>query len=158
MSDQASYILGVDIGTSSTKTIAVLRNGKVVTESRQSYPTHNPQPGQSEQDAIQLCEAVLQTIRDAVQQMGYAPTAVSFSSAMHSFMAVDADGRPLTPLIIWSDNRAEAAAISLRDTPEGKAIFRQTGTPIHPMSPLCKLMWMREHATTVFESATFSSA
>ncbi|UYQ92928.1 gluconokinase [Chitinophaga horti] len=153
MSAQAPYILGVDIGTSSTKTIAVLHSGKVIAESRQAYPSQNPQPGRSEQNAPQLYEAAMQTVRDVIKQLGYPPAAVSFSAAMHSLMAVDASGTPLTPLIIWSDNRSEAYAADLRDTREGKAIFRETGTPVHPMSPLSKLMWMKQEAPAVFETA-----
>ncbi|WP_295126451.1 gluconokinase [uncultured Chitinophaga sp.] len=153
MTEQLPYILGVDIGTSSTKTIAVLRSGKVIADSREAYPTHQPQPGRSEQDAHQLYEAILKTIRSVTAQLGYAPAAVSFSSAMHSFMAVDAAGKPLTPLIIWSDNRSESYAVALRNTPQGQAIFRQTGTPVHPMSPLCKLMWLKNQEPAIFNAA-----
>lgn len=153
MIEQAPYILGVDIGTSSTKTIAVLRNGKVIAESKQAYPTQQPQPGHSEQDPEQIFGAVMQTIRATVAAAGYPPIAVSFSSAMHSFMAVDETGQAITPLIIWSDNRSEPYAAALKNTPQGQAIFRQTGTPVHPMSPLCKLLWMKAEAPGLFAGA-----
>ena len=66
---------------------------------------------------------------------------------MHSVLPMDADGTPLGNAILWSDNRAEAQANALRGTQAklGNAIYKETGTPIHPMIPLCKLAWLREH-------------
>ena len=66
---------------------------------------------------------------------------------MHSLLPMDEDGTPLGNAILWSDNRAEEQAHELRVTQAklGMAIYSETGTPIHPMIPLCKLAWMREH-------------
>lgn len=153
MSDQTAYIIGVDIGTSSTKSIVLRMSGKTGTVFQQAYPTRHPQPGYSEQDPEEILRAVKAAIREAVAGMGQAPAAVSFSSAMHSIMAVNREGTALTPLIIWADNRSEPYALSLRDTPEGRLIYRQTGTPVHAMSPLCKIRWLRERQPAIFAQA-----
>lgn len=150
MSDHTAYIIGVDIGTSSTKSIVQGMDGKIQAVFQQAYVTSHPQPGYSEQVPGVILEAVMTGIREAATRMGYAPAAVSFSSAMHSIMAIGADGEELTPLIIWADNRSESNALALRDTPEGQLIYRQTGTPVHAMSPLCKIMWLREQEPVVF--------
>lgn len=150
MSDHTGYIIGVDIGTSSTKSIVQGMDGEIRAVFQQAYVTSHPQPGYSEQIPGVILDAVMAGIREAVSGMGYAPAAVSFSSAMHSIMAVGAAGEALTPLIIWADNRSEPNALALRDTPEGRLIYRQTGTPVHAMSPLCKIMWLREQQPAVF--------
>ena len=76
---------------------------------------------------------------------------VSFSSAMHSLIAVDRELKPLTPCITWADNRSAAYVHMLREVSyDGHQIYRDTGTPIHPMSPLLKLMWMRDHEPELF--------
>jgi gluconokinase len=63
---------------------------------------------------------------------------------MHSLLGLDAHGRPLTPLITWADTRADAQADRLRAEGRALDLHRRTGTPVHPMSPLTKLMWLRE--------------
>ncbi|MFO1146705.1 MAG: FGGY family carbohydrate kinase [Rhodospirillales bacterium] len=72
---------------------------------------------------------------------------------MHSVIAVDDDGRPLTRSITWADTRAAAYAdLILRDL-DGHGIYLRTGTPIHPMSPLVKLLWLRKERGDVFREA-----
>ncbi|SKA16854.1 gluconate kinase, FGGY family [Chitinophaga eiseniae] len=154
MSDQTPYIIGADIGTSSAKTIGLrLQNGAVAGVFQQAYATRYPQPGYAEQDPLLLLDAVKKGIREVVSRAGHPPAAISFSSAMHSIMAADGDGQALTPLILWADNRSEPQALALRDTEAGKRLYRQTGTPVHAMSPLCKLRWLREQQPALFARA-----
>lgn len=149
----APYILGVDIGTGSAKAVAVTPSGQIPVSHRQTYATLHPQPGFSEQDPEVVLTAIIATIHQAVQQMGAPPAAIALSCAMHSFMAVDEKGRALTPLMLWSDNRSEVFAAQLKNTAVGQRIYQATGTPIHPMSPFCKLQWIREHQPEVFSKA-----
>lgn len=158
MSEQTPYIIGVDIGTSSAKTIGLnIQNWSVSGVFQQAYPTHYPQPGYAEQDPLLLLDAVKTGIKNVVAAAGYPPAAIAFSSAMHSIMAIDANGEALTPLIIWADNRSEPQALALRNTPSGKMLYQQTGTPVHAMSPLCKLRWMQEQQPHVFARAAIFS-
>jgi len=69
---------------------------------------------------------------------------------------MDANDQPLTHSITWADNRAAAWADKIRYEMDGHAIYLRTGTPIHPMSPLCKLMWLRHDRPDIFlRSARF---
>ncbi|MDX3915200.1 MAG: gluconokinase [Pseudosphingobacterium sp.] len=152
------YIIAVDIGTTSTKALAFNLQGQVITEHRMSYPVISPLPTYSEQDPEVLFEAVINCIAAVRQVMNgnQAATAlrgISFSSAMHGLMAVDSAGRPLTNCIIWADTRSEAFATQLKGTSLGHDIYLKTGTPIHPMSPLCKLGWMKENQVDIFKAA-----
>ncbi|RFS23338.1 gluconate kinase [Chitinophaga silvatica] len=153
MSVHNSYIIGLDIGTSSTKSIVRLKNGNSETIFQQSYSTKHPLPGYSEQDPAAILMAVKQGIRKTVETLKGPPTAISFSSAMHSFMALDHAGVPLTPLIIWGDNRSTAYAESLKASAEGNMIYKQTGTPVHAMSPLSKLLWLRNEEIEIFNNS-----
>ncbi len=148
------YIIGVDLGTSSAKVIAVRKDGKVMAHSQQEYPILQPEPGHSEQDPDQILEAVKNGIRSVATIMKDPPAAVSFSTAMHSAMAMDKDGKALTPLIIWADNRSQAVADRIRNTPLAATLHQQTGTPVHAMSPLCKIIWWKEQAPDVYQSAS----
>ncbi|MDB5260960.1 MAG: carbohydrate kinase [Adhaeribacter sp.] len=139
-------IIGIDIGTTSSRAIAFDLQGKVISSAYQGYPILNPQPTYSEQDPEEVFRAVIVTLQKSISAIHPATLAgIGFSSAMHSLIAVDDQGIPVTNCIIWADNRSQAQADALRQTPAGLDIYHHTGTPVHPMSPLCKLLWFRQH-------------
>lgn len=144
------YVIGIDIGTTNTKAIAVDINGK--THDRFELPNAviNPEPGYYEHDPESLFQTVKTCIAHIAHGManryrGAAPLAVSFSSAMHGIMALDNECNPQTNCFLWSDSRSAPVAESLKGTPQGQQLYARTGTPIHAMSPLCKLAWMKTH-------------
>ncbi|MBX2961113.1 MAG: gluconokinase [Cyclobacteriaceae bacterium] len=152
MSNSAlKIILAIDIGTSSVKALAIDHSGNEIFAHQLSYSTHHPQPGYSEQDPEEIYRAVTEVITRCPSAVKQKISAISFSSAMHSVMAVDINGLPLTPLIIWSDLRSKEESRSLRTNSAILYQLTNTGTPIHPMSPLCKLMWVRSNWPVIFE-------
>jgi gluconokinase len=147
------YLVAVDVGTSGVKALAVSAAGVVLQEAWRAYALHHPHPGYAEQEPAALLSCtreVIQTVRAAV---GKAPLAISWSSAMHGMLAVDATGQPLTPLITWADSRSISQTKEVIGSGVADAIFRAGGTPIHPMTPLCKLLWLRQQAPAVFQAA-----
>ncbi len=153
LSNNKAYILGVDIGTSSSKALAFSVQGKVTAQHQIKYRIEHPRPGYSEQDPDKLLKAVVGVIRETVKQVGEQPLCVSFSSAMHSMMAVDKKGDPVSRLILWSDNRSMQAAAAFKQKEQALDFYRHTGTPVHPMSPFCKLLWWRQNEPSSFEAA-----
>ncbi len=150
MSKQESFVLGIDIGTGSTKTVAVTLPGTIIGNSQVSYKTLQTSADQSEQDPQTIIDAVFESIRLVMEQVNVQPLCLSFSCAMHGIMAVDENDQPLTNLITWQDRRSRAIAKRLMNG-NGLALYEETGTPVHPMSPLCKLIWMRENEAVSFE-------
>ncbi len=149
------YILAIDIGTTSTKGLAVSATGDVLASHQIYYPTSYPQSNFAEQDPQLIYNAVMEVISKVLQQISgiHQIKGISLSSAMHSIMAVDADAEPLTPLIIWADTRSTLQASVLRNSSLGKEMHHQTGAPIHPMSPLCKLIWWNENNPELIRTA-----
>jgi gluconokinase len=147
------YILGIDIGTGSTKAVALSLNCDPVGTCQQPYPTFSPLPGYSEQDPETIWTAFVRCINEMVNKMGAAPEVIGLSSAMHSMIAVDAAGTALAPMMTWADARSAAIAGQMRTTDAGMKIYEATGTPIHAMSPLCKLIWLRENQSGLFDAA-----
>jgi len=92
-------------------------------------------------------------IREGLTGIGEGLAGISFSCAMHSLIAVDGKGRPLTRAITWADRRSEAYATALKASEAGRRIYRRTGTPIHPMSPLSKLLWLKDKEPGIFRDA-----
>ncbi|PYI54651.1 gluconate kinase [Paenibacillus flagellatus] len=142
------YVIAADLGTTSAKTLVIDRDGRVLASRSIEYPLHTPTPDRAEQDPLELFAAVVRGIREVAAKAGIAASdvlCVSFSSAMHSLIAVDRELNPLTPCITWADNRGAELVGPLKAERNGLGIYRNTGTPIHPMSPLLKLMWLNRH-------------
>lgn len=140
-----SYMVGVDIGTTSTKAVMFSENGEVIAQENIGYPLHTPDISTAVQDPEQIFQTVLQTLTNVVNQSKCSPEEIlfiSFSSAMHSVIAMDHNDQPLTPCITWADNRSEAWARKIKEELNGHEIYKVTGTPIHPMSPLSKISWI----------------
>lgn len=142
--------VGVDIGTTNIKLLAMNPDtGEVIAHVSAELAMLSPQPGIAEQEPDAIWQAFRQLTADLVAQTDAKQATiqtVSFCTAMHSLLAVDGDGKPLTNAMLWSDNRAEAEAAALKTSQAalGNDIYQHTGTPLHPMIPLCKLAWFRE--------------
>uniref|UniRef100_C5DAH9 Xylulose kinase n=1 Tax=Geobacillus sp. (strain WCH70) TaxID=471223 RepID=C5DAH9_GEOSW len=156
MKEGQPIVIGVDIGTTSTKAVAFGEQGRVLASHAIDYPIVQPHPGWAEQDPEEIFSAVVQTVNAVMSKLNIASNqvkAIGFSAAMHSLMALDASGRPLTRCIIWADNRSVEQAERLLNEMNGLDIYKRTGTPIHPMSPLPKLLWLKEEQPDLFRQA-----
>ena len=148
-------VVGVDTGTTSVKVISFDPQGNILAEESARYSL-NSDAGRAEQDPDEVLEAVLDSLAEVVRathEGGEEVHGVSFSAAMHSLLALDAEGKPLTPALIYADNRAVEQAARIRDELNGPEIHRRTGTPVHPMSPLTKILWFKEEAPDTFRAA-----
>lgn len=149
------YVLGVDIGTTSTKAVLFSPVGKVIEKHGVEYPLFSPTPATAEQDPEVIFAAVIESIKDTVAKSNVNAediVCVSFSSAMHSIVAVDKEGEPLTKCITWADNRSAHWAQKIMDEYNGHEIYLRTGTPVHPMAPLSKLLWLKEEHNELFSA------
>jgi gluconokinase len=145
------YVIGIDIGTGSTKAIALESSGSVLVTSQVPYPTMNSLPGVSEQDPETVWAAFTKCISRITSSLREPPLAIALSSAMHSVICVDQNGNPLSNLITWADNRSSDSARMLKNSAQGERLYIETGTPIHAMSPLCKLLWLKESNPELFD-------
>jgi len=147
-------MIAVDIGTTGVKVEAVDTVAVSFCGAQREYPTETPQPGWAEQDPDQVATAVQEAVREVVSGIaagGRTVAGVSFSAAMHDVIGLDADGEPLTPMLTWADGRAAAQARRLRASGDWLDLHRRTGTPVHPMSPLVKLLWFREERPELWD-------
>ncbi len=147
------YIVGIDIGTGSTKAVSIDLDGNVLNVSQCAYPTLHPEPGFSEQNPEEIWQGFQTCIRETVARIGYAPAAISLSSAMHSFIPLAENGQPLYNMITWADARSETIAESVRQSETAEELYKISGTPIHAMSPFCKLLWFKVNNKDVYENA-----
>ncbi|WP_158799751.1 gluconokinase [Pedobacter sp. L105] len=147
-----NYILGIDIGTGSTKAVAVGADHLAFDSSQNFYPTDIPHPGYSEQNPELIWLAFQQCIQAIVLKLQSNPQAIGLSSAMHSVIPVDEYCNALAPMMTWADSRSSGIADRLLAGSLGMDLYKTTGTPVHSMSPLCKIIWIRENQPEFFKT------
>ena len=147
-------ILGLDVGTTSAKAAAFTPGSTWHRVAIHEYPLLETEHGQWVQDAATIVAGARAALAECVAATaGSEILAVAVSASMHGLMAIDADHRPLTPLITWADGRARAEARRLHESGEALALHAETGVPVHPMTPMTKLMWFAEHDAATCKAA-----
>ncbi|SES31975.1 gluconokinase [Salisediminibacterium halotolerans] len=152
------FVLGLDIGTTSAKAVIFSENGYVQAETEREYPVYTSPDGQAEQNPREVKNAAAAAVRAAISSLPENKRTVSgigISAAMHSWMAVDETNRPLMNAIIWSDRRSSAIADEWHQSGYANTLYRQTGTPVHPMSPVVKTEWIRRENPGTFKEAAY---
>lgn len=150
-------VMGLDIGTTSVKACLFTMKGHLVSESEEMITSYYPQQGWVEQDPAQIERLAVLAIKAAVSKAGINHSdlvAIGFSSAMHSIMVVNEYGIPQSPAMIWADGRGAIQADNI-PTPQIQDIYSRTGTPVHPMTPFVKLLWMKESGYEPYLNAAY---
>src|SRR5690606_24534191 len=142
------YLLGIDIGTSSVKTLVLdAETGTALTSATQEYPVYQPQPGYAEQDPADWWNAAAATVRTAVSEAGIdtqAIAAIGLSGQMHGGVCLDAAHRPVRPAIIWADTRSKPQVDTLLQISKNDMAQYAPGPPAAGFfGPT--LMWLQQH-------------
>lgn len=160
---QRACSIGIDLGTTGIKVVAFAATGaaagtsgeQIALAARPSH-LHRSSDGAAELDPRAEQTAIHEALADAVAQAhshGFTIARIGISAPMHSLLAVDASGAPITPVMTWADLRAQTDAQALWNSPQGPALYERTGTPIHAMSPLAKLLWLRRVHPEIWQRA-----
>jgi len=150
-----SYILTIDVGTSSLKAVLFDAGLGVVAQSRQEYETAFPRIGWAEQHPEAWCTALQRGVADILARTGLRSDAIAGIGidGMSSLMLpVDGRGRPLAPALIWLDRRAQAESDKV--TREYGALqLAIGGNRSDPSNFGPKAMWLRDHRRDVYDAA-----
>ena len=144
------YILAIDIGTTYLKAATYDFSGKLHSIQSTRITTNNPKTGYFEQDADMIFAIFIDVVNRIIKELNSPPEAMVFSAAMHSLLAIDQNNKPLIPAMIWQDTRSKSFSNAHKDQLD---LFFNTGTPIYPMSPLFKILWIKTNAPEVFNNA-----
>ena len=150
-------IITIEIGTGAIRIVAFDLEGNLLGSSKGSYPTYHEKPDYSEQDPEQIFITMLYLLKnflnEKIHPKKHEVMCICFSSAMHSVLPIDKSGVPLGNAMVWSDNRAKKEANNLKNSDLGKSLYKATGTPIHAMSPLNKIIWLKNNDKDRFAAA-----
>lgn len=142
-----SLILGVDLGTSSLKALAIDARGAIIASAMRAYPLHRPQPGWAEQDPNDWWHALLGAIA-ALQAAGVplaSIAAIGLSGQMHGLVLLDAHGAPTGPCHTWADTRCVAEAARIERRLGRQRLLQITGSLANTSATAAKLLWLRRH-------------
>jgi xylulokinase len=147
------FYIGIDVGTSSTKTGLWRADGTLIAEATAAYPLHRPQPTWAEMDPRDWWKAVCTTVRAVLAQSSVGASdiaAVAVDAIGWSLVPVDAHGAPLCMSPIWLDRRADAQAAQLRNHPDAETLVNLVANPLDAAYLTPKLLWLREQQPDIY--------
>ena len=155
MTDTA-WFLGIDLGTGSCKSVVITENADILGFWVGEYTGSDAHNRWQEQNPRELVQAAITSVRNALARAEVESArcaGLSIGGALHSLVALDRSGEPLTGVLTWADGRAVDQAEVVRGQPLAARLYEQTGCPTHGMYPLYKIMWLRENRPEVFRNA-----
>ena len=151
-------VMALDVGTSSARAACFDADARPLpgAEGRVSFAPRAAPDGAVEFDADALVDAVAAAVDGCLAGAGARAAEIAGVGASvfwHSLLALDAAGRPLTPLLTWADTRSAAAAAALRGRLDARAVHARTGAPLHAAFYPARLAWLRASRPDVFARA-----
>lgn len=149
-----SYIIGIDIGTSATKTVLFEENGTIVCSASEEYPLYQPQNGWAEQNPEDWKKAVLNTLKEVVSQSQVNPSqikGIGLSGQMHGLVMLDENGEVLRPSIIWCDQRTAEECKEITEKVGAERLIQITANPALTGFTASKILWVRNHEPQIYE-------
>lgn len=149
-----AHYLGIDIGTTGTKTLLIDAAGNVICEANATYPMEQPRPGWTQQNPDDWWNATVGTVREVMAKSKLAPSdvaAIGLSGQMHGSVFLDKNNKVLRPALLWNDQRTEAECAEITTKAGGrKALIRLVANPALTGFQAPKILWLRNHEPKLF--------
>lgn len=152
----AQYFLCIDFGTTGVRAVVITPNGQQLGSQEQEVPIIQNANGFAEQDVETFWRGMVNVVTRALAQArvsGDDVVAVGFSHQRCTFALADANGQPLSPLIVWMDQRGVPYLDRIRQRIPLPDYYTVTGLPIYYISSLTKLLWLRDQRPELYERA-----
>ncbi len=147
------YVIGIDLGTSGTKTVLFDQKGTAVCSSTVEYPMYQPQNGWAEQNPQDWWEAAVRTISTVLRESKVQPAdivSLGISGQMHGLVMLDEFNRILRPAIIWCDQRTAAECEQIEELVGRKRLIEITANPALTGFTASKIMWVKNHEPELY--------
>ena len=148
-------LLGIDIGTSGTKSLLMTDKGDVLATATVEHSLQSPKPGWSEQDPDEWWDATCKSVGACLKmakQKGTDVAAIGLSGQMHGSVFLDKRGKVLRPALLWNDQRTQKQCDEITDKAGGVGeLVRMVGNPALTGFTAPKLLWLRDHEPRKYE-------
>ena len=148
------YLLGIDIGTSGTKTVLFDENLNEKAAAVQEYPLYQPQNGYAEQDPEDWYNAAVRTVKAVIEKSGINGAdikGIGLSGQMHGLVMLDKDNKVLRPAIIWCDQRTEKECAQITELVGYDRLVEITANPALTGFTASKIMWVKNNEPFIFD-------
>lgn len=153
-----SICIGIDVGTSGTKALAINPQGKILAEASSNYPCHHPKPLWSEQDPEDWWKASVKVVKQVVKTAKLKPAdvgAIGLSGQMHGSVFLDKNDKVVRPALLWNDQRTEAECLEIEKLAGGrKRLIKMVANPALTGFQAPKILWLRNHEPKNFDRTT----
>jgi xylulokinase len=151
-----SIYLGIDIGTSSTKVVAINAGGHILAQAGKAYPCSHPKVLWSEQDPDDWWNATVESMRSVVSSLGsedaHDVEAIGLSGQMHGAVFLDQKQQVIRPAILWNDQRSSFECSFIESLAGGRArLVEMVANPALTGFTAPKILWLRTHEPEHFE-------
>jgi len=150
-----SVFLGIDVGTSGTKTLAMDESGRILADAMETYPSYVPKPLWSEQDPDDWWKATVASVRKVVRQAKLKPAdvkGIGLSGQMHGSVFLDRNDKVIRRAILWNDQRTAAECAEIEERAGGrKKLIGMVANPALTGFTAPKILWLRNHEPKHFE-------
>jgi xylulokinase len=144
-----AVLIGLDVGTTGLKGIAIDDHGRVLAECEEHYPLSTPRPGWAEQDPEDWWRATETVLAQLQRESGHV-TSIGLSGQMHGLVALDSGGQVLAPAILWNDQRTAAECREIEATIGLQRLISLTGNRALPGYTAPKILWLRHHQPEIY--------
>ena len=146
------YVIGLDIGTSGTKTVLFDEKGKTVASKTVEYPLYQPENGWAEQDPLDWWNAASEGLRAVTAGVDSSEIAgIGLSGQMHGLVMLDKNGSVLRRAIIWCDQRTGEECREIEEKVGRKRLIEITANPALTGFTASKILWVRKHEPQIYE-------
>jgi xylulokinase len=150
MEDSFMAVLGIDLGTSSCKTVLVDLDGSIIAQASFPYPLSTPKPLWSEQNPEDWWQALIQSVRKVLSNNSTLNVqAIGLSGQMHGLVLADKNNHILRPAILWNDGRAQKESEALYE--QIPNYLQETGNIALAGHPAPKILWVQRHEPEVWK-------
>ena len=149
-----AYLIGVDLGTSGTKTVLFAEDGTVAASCTIEYPLYQPQNGWAEQDPLDWWNAVCGTTKAVIAKAGISASeikGVGLSGQMHGLVMLDKSGNVLRKSIIWCDQRTAKECEEITQKVGAENLIKITANPALTGFTASKIMWVKNNEPEIYE-------
>lgn len=147
------YVIGIDVGTSGSKCIALAQDGEILASVTREYPLYQPREGWTEQDPDDWWNAVCESLKIIVEKVGdNKPEGISFSGQMHGMVALDENNRPVRRALLWNDQRTQKQCDEITEMAGGlEKLLTYTNNQMITGYTGSKIMWLKEEEPDLYE-------
>ncbi|MDR2939916.1 MAG: xylulokinase [Clostridiales bacterium] len=142
------YLIGIDIGTSGTKTVLFNKDGEVICSDSKDYPLYQPNNGWAEQDPGDWWGATVKTLNTVINKSGIDPKdikGVGLSGQMHGLVLLDKNNQVIRRSIIWCDQRTDKECTEITQKVGKERLIEITANPALTGFTASKILWVRNN-------------